>query len=280
MLIPRFWVRSETRHVLNGDDTYALSSWGWSDESRDHAREVAAERLTRLVARAEQKLDKRRHYLYADTPLREEIIERFAATESPSHAILTRNSQGCLILNAAALMFIDVDIPPPTPVGLLTRLFSRAERDPAVVTLNTLRIALMSLAPMTFRLYRTAGGYRAIVVDRTFAPDSEEAARIFGDVSADPAYATLCRVQKSFRARLTPKPWRMPHDYAPGRFPRDDGDARAFETWLTDYQKACAAFATCAFLETIGQRQTLPEFAPLIALHDGYSRCETGLPLA
>ncbi len=158
MLIPRFWVRSETRHVLSGDATYVLSAWGWSDESREQARALAQERLARLVARAAQKFDARRPYLYADTPLREEIVERFALPESPSHAILTRNRHGSLVLNAAALMFIDVDLPPAQPTGLLTRLFNRPARDPGAAALNALRIALMSLAPMTFRLYRTAGG--------------------------------------------------------------------------------------------------------------------------
>ncbi len=99
-------------------------------------------------------------------------------------------------------------------------------------------------------------------------------------MAADPAYATLCRVQKSFRARLTPKAWRINFRAPPGRHPRDDTAARAFAAWLEGYHKACVPYAACAFVETISQLPTLPEFAPLIALHDGYTRCETRLPLA
>jgi hypothetical protein len=129
-------------------------------------------------------------------------------------------------------------------------------------------------------VYRTAGGYRAIAVNQAFDPASPAAAEVFEHTAADTAFAHLCRVQRSFRARLTPKPWRMKMVRPPGRYPRDAQMSEQHDAWLELYHRTSARFASCAYLETIGKKLPLSEFEPLIALHDGYTRCGEAAPLA
>jgi hypothetical protein len=98
---------------------------------------------------------------------------------------------------------------------------------------------------------------------------------------ADPAYAKLCKVQGSFRARLTPKPWRCGSSTPPGRHPRSDADLRArFAEWLGDYERASSRYATCRFVETVGSDSPTSETRPLIEWHDKMARSGETLPLA
>ncbi len=51
-----------------------------------------------------------RAYAYGDRPLREEIV-RSVAGDGERAAVVTRNSFGCLVLNTAGVLFVDVDLP-------------------------------------------------------------------------------------------------------------------------------------------------------------------------
>jgi hypothetical protein len=100
-------------------------------------------------------------------------------------------------------------------------------------------------------------------------------------IGADPAFVQLCRAQRSFRARLTPKPWRCGLRAPSSEYPRQDADARReFEAWLAAYERACAERATCAFLEAVGPGRVLADHARVLRVHDTETRAESGLPLA
>jgi len=62
-----------------------------------------------------------------------------------------------------------------------------------------------------FRVYRTFAGCRVACTSRPFAwaVDAWQAERLMRFLDADPKYAALCGKQKCYRARLTPKPWRV-----------------------------------------------------------------------
>jgi hypothetical protein len=92
---------------------------------------------------------------------------------------------------------------------------------------------------------------------------------MFEELGADPQYARLCRIQRSFRARLTPKPRRVGCSEAPGSHPRTEATAKAaFERWLERYEGACAGRSVCAFLAEIGSGAPLPAAQAVTALHD------------
>ena len=259
MEIPRFWVRAKGDAETPEGAQRQLSAWGWSSATLDQGRDVAQERLLRLMARVKQGEPLPKGYGYGTRPVREQILEQIPAGNNPA-AVLTRNAYGSVVLNTARLLFIDVD----EPSG----------------TLDALRSALRACAPTTFRIYRTAAGFRAMAIDREFAPETSEANELLQHCGADPAFVQLCRVQKSFRARLTPKPWRCQYHVPPGQFPREAAEERQFEQWLSGYENACRRYATCKFLETVGSGNTLSALDPLVRLHDTKTRCQEALPLA
>jgi hypothetical protein len=130
------------------------------------------------------------------------------------------------------------------------------------------------------RFYRTAAGYRVILTDRKYAPGSPDSEALLKEFGADKMYARLCKMQASFRARLTPKPWRCEFHKPYIRFPFESpADEKTMQDWVVKYDQKCSAYATCQLVSTFGS-QVLPEFSELIGYHDQVTRAQSGLRLA
>ena len=159
--------------------------------------------------------------------------------------------------------------PPPPPA------------DPQSAALGRLRQWIASHPEWRVRVYRTHSGLRYLVTHAPFAPtdtDAQEAMRALG---ADPQYIKLCAVQKSFRARLTPKPWRIGMDNPPVTFPYEGPAEEAMmRQWEVAYQNASRGRATAQFVEEMGGGSEHPDITPIRTLHDEQTRATSGLPLA
>ena len=238
MYFPKFWARGSAG---------SASCWRWSDESVANAQRDAdarAAELERLFASG-QRLDR---YGYSDRPLREEVLE-----QQPGVAI-TRNVYGAQILNAERAMFVDIDFAddPSREGSALAKLRAWATQH-----------------GLATRAYRTAAGLRALVTGRAFDPKADATAALLHEVGCDPLYIRLCQVQASFRARLTPKPWRIGMRHPGVRWPFDRPDAEErFRGWLASYEAASKAAVACRFLEAIGPESVDPAIAPVLAVHD------------
>lgn len=152
-------------------------------------------------------------------------------------AWLTMNSYNALILNSPNMLIADIDRGDPR----LNKFASFTEESNAIGSFRSLedfdRIHDSQMRRESWRIYRTHSGWRAICTSRTFEPDwwAEEVLRF---VRCDPRYMKLCTEQKCFRARLTPKPWRI-----------------------------SIANHVCSLIEVTGD-EVLPELADQIRLHD------------
>jgi len=273
MYVPRFWTKTKSE-IDTKDGKCLLVAWGFGDDE-EKARAEAGRRLQRLTQRVTGGKSEPTEYDYGDRPMREEILQVLGPD-----AVVTRNRHGSVVLNAARLLFLDLDRPPAGGLGLLARLFGR--KDPEAAAIESVRTSLLEAAPaVTFRLYRTAAGMRAIAVDREFDPAGAETQSLMQRTITDPAFMRLCRAQKSFRARLTPKAWRCGCPKPPGEHPRVDERAkREFAAWCQSYEHAIEDHATCRFLETVGPGKTSGKLAPLVQVHDQATRCTEALPLA
>lgn len=279
MNIPKYWSRRDGDVRYRDGRTLHLFTWGWSEASKSDAASRAGERFHALEQRVSEGLDLPRGYAYGDRPLHEQIIAEIAGPGGQPDALLTRNSYGSLVLNTTRLMFVDVDVPAVRAGFNLNFLFGRGVK-PLDTELERLRDVLRP-STGSFRVYRTAGGYRLLATDRLYAPGSSESESLMRQVGADPAFVLLCRIQESFRARLTPKPWRVGQPAPPGDFPREGADLeRAFEQWLEKYNRAAGSKATCQLIETIGSGTIHSDFTHIVQLHDERTRATSSLPLA
>lgn len=134
------------------------------------------------------------------------------------------------------------------------------------------------------RIYRTPGGIRTIAMHRTFSADDPEVAECFEALGADRQYARMCRLQKCFRARVSPKPWRigMTRHIRPGRgaWPAPPEVQPQRKAWIEDYENRAKAYAACRFMESAGSMSSTSRTSAVCRLHDECSRSESGLPIA
>src|SRR5206468_2344650 len=91
--------------------------------------------------------------------------------------VITRNSYGCLVLNTARVMFVDVDLPEPKPLGgFLKKLFSKAEKPPSDEAQNRVVLQAEKWAANNpgwgWRIYRTRAGLRLLATHALFDPET------------------------------------------------------------------------------------------------------------
>jgi hypothetical protein len=199
--------------------------------------------------------------------------EETAPNREHIDGLVTRNHYGCIVLNAAHALFIDVDVlGERQPCGPI---------EPWQQVLDDLRTVLRNERDEGFRIYRTAAGFRIIATRREYEPRSPQSAGLMESVGADADFVSLCHVQNSFRARLTPKPWRCGLRRPPNFFPRETADEKLrFTEWLSHYEQACRSYSTCQYLGRVGPEAIHARIAPIVELHDRESKAHAPLPLA
>jgi hypothetical protein len=148
------------------------------------------------------------------------------------------------------------------------------------------RIAAFLAAHPDWRLalYRTPAGLRALALHRRFRPDEPAVAAFYEAIGADPAYVRMCRHQQCFRARVSPKPWRIgirTHlGPRPGVWPINPARLPDRVRWVADYDLASRGYAACRCLEELGQGPRDPAAEALRRIHDELARADSGLPIA
>ena len=134
------------------------------------------------------------------------------------------------------------------------------------------------------RVYQTPAGLRVLVTHRTFSAEDPAVAGFFHALGTDPVYVTMCQRQKCFRARVSPKPWRIgiaahlrPR---PGIWPVRPEALPARRAWVDAYHAKAAAFASCRFERELGNGGMDANVRRVMELHDQLCRAESGLPIA
>lgn len=300
MKFARHWIRERAEADDDRGKAHVAECWGWSDDSVDEARSRAREKSNRVARWLARQVgaEPPHQAIYAyglDRPLREEILQELPDDNGDVAALLTRNALGVIVLNTRDLMFVDVDLPilwrAPAHSSWFARLFRRKPPliyrapppppDDELPELVRIRKWCAENSPCATRIYRTAAGFRIAIVDRPRQPTSAETLKTLLTLGSDPLYRRLCQAQECFRARLTPKPWRMNLHPPPGQFPRvNPREVDMFENWLAEYDGKAPQFATCRLIETQGPAEMHAEFGPLIDLHDALTGCDRSAQLA
>ena len=272
MRFPRHWARATARAGSHDAEVEAI---GWSDESDGAAQAEAEQRAARIVAflsrLAAGDLDVRfGEYPYPEGVLREVVLERFADGEGRPLAVLSRNGYGAVVLNTEDVAFVDIDVAPRGGLGRLLARLSGRPADPIEAAVARVRAVLTANPRWAARIYRTAAGLRLLMThDRVPAADAEPMLQAFG---SDPLYVTLCRSQQSFRARLTPKPWRLDLPRPPHRFPwRDAREAEAVAAWIARYDAARRGRPACRLVAEVGRAARDDRIERVVALHDRHA---------
>ncbi|MEM7456674.1 MAG: hypothetical protein AAF456_20180 [Planctomycetota bacterium] len=315
MQIYRFWTRA-TGSASGRNGIIQTECLGYSNSSLEDALRVAQQRAGDVARRiaAGESIDAG---YYPGSPIREELVEEFSDESSGGQtlAAITRNSYGCLVLNTPSVFFADVDQENNAAgrsgggqgsdgggiFGALKGLFGQSDAldglkevmDQVQDTVEafsgqpegtdlagTLKQIVASDSSLRLRLYRTMMGFRVLVTSRLIPATSPEARDLLVRMGADRLYASLCRTQDCYRARLTPKAWRIGFKKPSVRFPFDAADSRQrMDQWLADYEPHAAGYSTCHLVGEFGDAPVHPAADRVAQLHDHYT-LNGQLPLA
>ncbi len=286
MQVFRYWARvdvdAEGRQVPPPGVTAAA---GWSDESPQAAQQHALERVQRFIEALRTRPDQLLNRYEYVSAIREPILEELHL-EGVRLAALTRNGYGAVVLNAAWMFIADIDLEVPT-IGQSLRAMWNRLRGQIVPTaeekvIERVKQVVEAHRPMGVRLYRTAGGHRLIVTNQPFRPDSPESRELLTALGSDPLYVRLCEQQRCYRARLTPKPWRIGLQVPYLRtFPFvDQADERAMRDWVMIYESAGREWGVCELVGEYGETNVHPEIRPVLAWHDQRALGPRGARLA
>lgn len=187
-------------------------------------------------------------------------------------AIITRNRYDCLVLNTDRLLIVDVDLGMPTPTkwrDCSPNCQVALNQQQALVALGTI---VEQFPDLGFRVYRTRNGLRYLCTTREFDPSDRNTYRLMQSLYADPLYAQLCRYQSTFRARLSPKPWRMDVIDWEWAVDRTSGSWQDLEIglWLPKF----SPYSVCRLIEVVGDPTILPQFEAIVRVHDGHCRID------
>lgn len=172
-------------------------------------------------------------------------------------------------------------------LGIVEALKSYAARNwrasPAGKALKKIRAFSKANPDWRLRVYRTPHGYRVLVMHACFSPSSPEVQRFFSEVGTDPYYVKMCNNQQCFRARVSPKPWRIGLgrvDSGSGVWPIKAERMLSREKWVRQYEQESRGFASCAYIESLGANKLDSKAERIRAIHDEYSQAGRDLPLA
>lgn len=290
MNFPKFWARGESG---------AFFAWRWSSNSLQEAQTLAnqAAREMRERVRAGGDLDHHGAY-YPNRPFREQVLREFQNPCGEIDAVITRNLYGCHVLNTVRAMFVDIDFDDPWMMnpatgssggGFFARLFGKKpapqpsppKPTPEEAALKKIENWTNAHPDWSWRVYRTRAGLRLLATQGPVEADSSIATEVFEAFDADPLYRQLCKTQKCFRARLTPKPWRCGIERAPARWPwTTPKREQNFLKWNEKYEATAVNFATCEFVCSVGREIIEPKLQSIVTLHDDATRAKSKLQLA
>ncbi len=324
MIVPQFWAEGRLQHREGGRQiTVRRFGWSDASEAEAQAMADARaqDALARLQA-GEQLLrrEPRREYNGAlGLPIREEIVSRHGDTIITRNGYGARclNSPNVLFVDidlvdkpsaAAALEYI---VPLIAAAGVawaiqrrwyifaagMVALFIyhvvrsiRQRRNSgggaSAELFARARVAKFAAAnpEWRFRLYKTPAGLRALAMHRIFQPDEPAVAACFAALGADPIYARMCFNQRCFRARVSPKPWRIGLQEhikpANGAWPVPPEHQPARSRWIEEYERAARHHSSCHYLESIGSGVEHPDARAVQVLHDELCRANMPLPAA
>jgi hypothetical protein len=230
---------------------------------------------------------------YAVRRRTETVLEKL-----PQLGIITRNRYGADILNVDTIMFLDWDAH-PAPLrgwrGLMERISTFFKGDHLEATqrgqdqwVQAAKTALeadirskVAELNLGIRLYETCNGLRGIVTSSRFDPTDSVALDLMTYLGADPLYVKLCRLQNTFRARLTPKHWRIGLHERPLEKPSVTPlQTTQMTRWLEQYRARSQQYATARLIAAFGVSNTDELVGQIVKLHDERCKVSSGLKLA
>ncbi|OUS27550.1 hypothetical protein A9Q99_13970 [Gammaproteobacteria bacterium 45_16_T64] len=158
-----------------------------------------------------------------------------------------------------------------TLAGFINSLVQRITGGQEAKALKRIKQVSSENTALHLRLYRTPMGYRVLVMNDVYSPTSEEAIRLLTDLQSDATYIQMCKNQQCFRARVSPKPWRIGIERLKpnsGVWPIKSERLRERTRWVSIYDKKARSYASCHYLLALGSNKVHKKAEFVRKIHD------------
>ncbi|WP_281222892.1 hypothetical protein [Photobacterium sanguinicancri] len=276
MKFAKYWEKQDVNVDEKQFGQPIISVWGGSNTSSEDADHNAQKRVASLNAFMASDFTEKGDYEYWVGFVREELLEEVKAPDDTVLAVLTRNHYGALVLNTDVALFGDIDVTPPSFIERFLEKFGKTKKDKGYY-LKKIEAYQAAHPDLSFRVYETHSGIRFIETSRVINSQDPIVTSLFKDLNVDPLYQYLCHRQACFRARLSPKPWRIGMARPASRFPRcNENEMTAFRLWLSGYEKASQGTTVVKHLASFGARRADATVQRVIELHDRHACLRSG----
>lgn len=293
------------------------------EEAQALAEQRAQETMNRIVAGEDlRRREPKETYGTEDgVPIREEVVSRhgntiitrnsygslclntpnvlFADVDAEWRGALRINPAGCLLIFVAGLVAgltwhsvvaaLAIMIGGPLLWSVSNRRTNQSRRPQGEEiakqqSMEIIRCFAAKNPDWHIRVYQTPAGFRLLAMHDVFDPKDEATTSVLRALDSDERFIRLCALQDCFRARVSPKYWRIgyrPKEGLPKSkwpFPAEHLPIR--QRWVNGYDARAAGFASCRFLEKLGSDVVHPEAEAVRALHDQLCQSATSFPLA
>jgi hypothetical protein len=178
-----------------------------------------------------------------------------------------------MVVACFASLLLGVPLP-----GMLRGLSAALKGGHEQAAIRRIRHFLAAHPDWCVRVYRTPAGLRLLALHRLFDPREPEVKVCFDALGVDPMYARMCFNQNCFRARISPKPWRigLPRMRPPysAVWRPEHAELPARLQWIGDYEQHSQGYASCRFVETLGNGRVDPAAEFVQQLHDTFCRAD------
>ncbi len=307
MNIPKYWEKKEVTFDIDGREAIC-NIWGHSDGDPEAARQMIEEKIPQVEEAIRRRWEDEdgkyaRGYkgdYYTVDFIREHRLEEISQ-DSEEIAVITRNSYGSKIINCPEVMFVDIDTEEEDwggdwehSSGCLGMFLGISPKEPAepaprppltpgkIDALARVKSYVDSNSGTGFRIYETTLGLRLIATHQLYDPAADATMELLKALDCDELYMRLCSAQKCFRARLTPKPWRIGEEKAPvHRHLTAPGVPNpGYDNWLESYETVSKDYQACHFMEKIGLEAPDPAIKEVVRVHDEACGADGDRPLA
>jgi hypothetical protein len=268
MRVFKFWNIAETTVLIDGEEK-SISCFGGSNHSESDALTDGHGRLE-AVKRRIAGIEKSKGLDY-EADIREEPILWIGSQD-----VVTRNRYGAEVLNSTSCIFVDIDEPVFRIWQIFRRTRSREQKKHTILEFVGRRLKKPDLNGFGIRVYETHSGIRLILEGKAMDPRSKDSKNLLRSFHADRLYSALCRKQNCYRARLTPKPYRIKMKPLRLLYPYEEKDRNRIEDWIREYNSKSLSFSSCRLVQVLGSDSP----SPVVQYHDERTRAQSTLPLA
>ena len=248
MRIGKYWQLGKFTHPTPPHKEFFC--WGVSNLNDEDALRDARKRADCIIRKMQGFPAHNGHY---EADIIEELVEKIS-----EQSIVTRNRYGARVLNTCDVAILDIDEFEQSFFSLIANFFKRifgkkipVAQTPKETTLQHIDSVLRAQT-LDARVYETRAGFRVVLNTSNLDPASDAFLAFSRKLRADPLYASLCKRQRCFRARLTPKPYRMRIPVCRYTWPQTEAAYKENQRWVERYEARSRDFSVCRLVKTYG----------------------------